>query len=538
MTHSSRGWRLSLSIFLCALLFPHLSTAQPKKTKPTALDLQIEKMTLDEKVGQLFILGFPQRELTPELRAFLEKQKPGAYVIFKRNFQNLESVRKLNRDLYTLSMEQTHLPPLLAVDQEGGNVARIPTYPPMPSALSLGQTKSPMLAEDMGYETAALMKELGFNMNLAPVLDIADPNEFSFIGTRSYGADPKTVGDMGYSFSKGLIRNGVVPTAKHFPGTGPSSSDPHKHSSINNSSQAELDEKYLPPFAQFSKLGLFSAIMVSHSIYPQLDSQAQPAVFSRKIVTDILRTQLKFRGLAITDDLQMSASKALLKPEDAALAALMAGNDIVMLTWSFEEQAKAIARVKKGITDGDLTEEDLHEKLRRILTAKLYLKPNSARDPSSEKTKNILISPKFGQIDDEILEKNIPSAAAIAAFQNRICVFSASTSFLKSYRASDRRKSHTFLLGGKTTSQDVANLMSESHCKNLLFAISGGKTAKLLEKLSSKLKSKTLVTNLGLPSLIKNEKAYGLVMNLYFPHQNAGKKIAQLLSQSYAILNF
>jgi beta-N-acetylhexosaminidase len=495
-------------------------------------------MTLDEKVGQLFILGFPQRELTPELRTFLAKQKPGAFVIFKRNFQNLESVSKLNRDLYALSMEQTHLPPLLAVDQEGGNVARIPTYPPMPSALSLGQTKSPILAEEMGYETAALMKELGFNMNLAPVLDIADPNEFSFIGTRSYGADPKTVGDMGYSFSRGLIRNGVVPTAKHFPGTGPSSSDPHKHSSVNNSSQAELDEKYLPPFAQFSKLGLFSAVMVSHSIYPQLDPQSQPAVFSKKIVTDILRTQLKFRGLAITDDLQMSASKALLKPEDAALAALQAGNDIVMLTWSFEEQARAIARVKRGVTEGELTAADLHEKLKRILTAKLYLKPASLRDPSSEKAKNILLSPKFGLIDDEILEKNIPSAEALAAFQNRICIFSASTAFLKSYRASDRKKSHTFLLGSETKPQDIITLAKESRCKSLLFVVGGNKTAKLLEKLPASLKTKTLVANMGSPSLVKLQKSYGMILNLYFPHQNAGKKIAQLLSQSYAILDF
>lgn len=494
-------------------------------------------MSLDEKVGQLFILGFPQRELTPELRAFLSKQKPGAFVIFKRNFTSLETVRKLNRDLYTLSLEQTHLPPLLAIDQEGGNVARIPIYPPMPSALSLGQTKSPVLAEEMGYETASVMKELGFNMNLAPVLDVANPNEFSFIGTRSYGSDPRVVGDIGYSFSKGMIRNGIVPTAKHFPGTGETSSDPHFHSAVNNFSLEELQEKHFPPFTQFSKLGIFSAIMVSHSIYPHLDPQAQPAVFSKKIVTDILRTQMKFRGLAITDDLQMSASRALLKPEDAALSALQAGNDIVMLTWSFDEQAKAMARVKKGILAGELSEADLNQKLKRILTAKFYLRPSSLRDPQSEKSRNLVLSSKMGKIDDEILEKNIP-AVDISAFQNKkICIFSASTPFLKSYRAFDHHRSRTFLLGARTSATEVGKIVRDNSCKSMLFAVSGAKTAKLLSKLSASLKRRTIVANMGLPNMVQGEKNYGLVLNLFFPHQNAGKKIAQLLGQNYAALD-
>lgn len=535
MTHSSRGGLKALSIFLAFALFPHLSTAQKRTLTPQSIEKQIDQMTVEEKVGQLFILGFPQRELTPELKSFLTRTKPGAFVIFKRNFSDLESIRKLNKDLFKLSIEQTKLPPLLAVDQEGGSVTRIPTFPPMPSALSVGQTKSPILAEEMGFEMASMMRDLGFNMNLAPVLDLADPNRFSFIGTRSYGSDPAVVGDMGYAFSKGLIRNAVIPTAKHFPGTGSLAADPHEHAIVNQVSQKDLESTYLPPFATYSKLGLFSAVMISHSIYPHLDPQSQPAVFSKKIVNDILRTDLKFRGLAITDDLQMSASRALLKPEDAALAALKAGNDIVMLTWSFQEQEKAMNRVKKGIESGELPDADLRAKLRRILTAKFYINSNSKRTPSNVEEKNVLLSPKLGKIDDDILEKNSPTAAALTNFRNkRLCVFAASTAFIKSFRSMDAKKSHAFVLNGKTTDADVTDFISEQKCNAGLFVVNGAKTSQLFSKLSKTLRKKMLVLNMCSPSLIKASAGY--VMNIYFPHQNAGKKMAQLLNENYASL--
>lgn len=536
MTYSSRVFWRSLSIFVLCALIPNLSTAQIRGMKISDVDQRIQRMSVDEKVGQLFILGFPHRQVTHDLQKFLTTYKPGSFVIFKRNFNSLTEAKKLTTDLTALTMKNTGLVPFLAIDQEGGNVSRIPTNPPMPNALSLGQADSPQIAEDLGYETAALMKQLGFNMNLAPVLDVADPLQFSFIGARSYGSDPRLVGDMGFYFSKGLIRNGVVPTAKHFPGTGSTTIDPHYNSSISAFSEKELNEKHLPPFQTYSKLGIFSAVMVSHSVYPSLDESGKPAVFSKKIVNDLLRDKMKFRGLVITDDLQMSASKNLLQPAEAALIALQSGSDIVMFTWSFREQEKAMQRIKKAILSGEISAQDLQSKLRRILTAKSLLASSiSVREPQSVLSKNALVSPSMQKIDDEILQKNVSETQPRSLQNEKICVFSSSASFIRSFRSQFKAFAKIVLIKERTSSLEIEKTFKKSNCQRILFTVNGAKTAKILARLSVATKKKTLVANLATPNLVREPASYDQVLNLYFPHQNAGKKIAQLLGESYAI---
>lgn len=538
MHHSSRIISYILSFFVGALLFPHLSIAQNKESD-RELAQKVQKMSLDQKVGQLFILGFSQDSLTTDLAKNFSQMKPGAFVLFKRNITSLSAVKKLNADLYDLSIKYSGLPPVIAVDQEGGNVVRIITSPPMPNALSVGQAGSAEIAQNLGRESASLLGSLGFNMNLAPVLDIASPFEFSFIGVRSFGSDPATVSKMGYAFSKGMVLGKVIPTAKHFPGTGSSPTDPHHESSVVLSSKEALYKIHLPPFQTFARLGSFTALMVSHSVYPQLGDEKTPAVFSKKIMTDLLREKMKYRGLVITDDLQMSASKSFLRPEEAALRSILAGSDMVMLTWSSALQAKAMARVKAAVKSGEFPRKLLDEKVLRIAQVKgrLNAKPVELRKLSSTSDR-IIKSKAMGDIDDSILDKNLrANFNSVEKNHKSLCLISPSTHFIKSFKSGYRGIPHSKQIQRKTSTAELEKFIQSKKCDLVVYGVEGKRTSLLLRSLSQKIKERVLVANLSLPNNVPSLGQYRAVLNIYFPHQKSGQKIAQLLSDSYASID-
>ncbi len=517
------------------LLFPNLLIAQ---TLPTdkELAIKVQQMSLEQKVGQLFILGFSQDTLTPDLATAFKATKPGAFVLFKRNISSLDSAKKLNQSLYALSMNYSGLAPIIAVDQEGGSVVRISTSPPMPNALSVGQAGSTEIAEGLGRESAALLSDLGFNMNLAPVLDIANPLEFSFIGVRSFGSDPGLVGKMGYSYSKGLILGRVIPTGKHFPGTGSSNIDPHQESSTILSTKDVVYKTHLPPFQSFSKLGFFTALMVSHSIYPSLDETKTPAVFSKAIMTDLLRKKMKYRGLVITDDLQMSASRSFLRPEEAALSSLLAGSDMVMLTWSAALQAKAIARVKSAVKNGELPMALLDEKVFRIARVKKYLIPLPVEKRRLASKTNIIKSEKLRTFDDEILTVNLRTHLnSVEKSHKSLCLLSPSKAFMASFKSGYGEGLQAKTIVRKTTVKEIMSFVADKHCDLIVYTVEGSRTSANLRQLSKKIRAMTLVANMSLPVYVSDSDQYRAILNIYFPHQNAGKKIAQLLKENYAI---
>ncbi|WP_374076495.1 glycoside hydrolase family 3 protein [Bdellovibrio bacteriovorus] len=513
-------------------------------------------MTVEEKVGQLFIVGFPQKQISPDLEKFISEYKPGSFLLFKRNISSGEQIRDLNLALYRTSFKYSKLPPLIAIDQEGGSVSRLPITPAPPNALALGQTQSPLLAEEMGYQTGLFLREVGFNMNLAPVLDVTDPLGTSFIGVRSFGADPHVVGELGVAYSKGLLKARVIPTAKHFPGTGNLKADPHVSVVQNTSTLESLKEKDLKPYEAYSSLGERVAVMLSHLIYPALDNSREPASFSKKISTDLLRGDLKYKGLVVTDDLQMQGSKQLLRPEVAALRALQAGADIVMLTWSFEDQGKAFEYVRAAVKKGELSQEDLDKKLHRILTVKAFANLYR-RDP---KQLSLLQGPKltskdYSELESNILDQNLKTnllprslpgkepkkrrPASIA----RVCVAAPSKTFISSFKQSTNKHVDSKLLTGTFDKEQVLEWMQEKKCTLTIAAITGPKTASLLKSLPAQDKKGIIVVNLGAPRLMPQQKNYLRVIQLYFNHADSGKKIAQHLeeilndsSNSYAFL--
>ncbi|MNS49605.1 putative lipoprotein YbbD precursor [compost metagenome] len=542
-----------LSVCSVVLLFPNLVPAQEKDLQDF-IDKRIQRMTLDQKVGQLFIVGFPQAQLNKDLNDFIANNKPGSFILFKRNIKSLEQVRAFNENLIKISYKVTGLPPLIAVDQEGGNVSRLPISPPPPNALALGQTGSPLLAEEMGYQIGNFLREVGFNMNLAPVLDIVDPAGLSFIGVRSLGSDPQMVAEMGLSISKGFHRARVIPTAKHFPGTGSIIKDPHNMIVENNASATSLHERDLVPFKKFAELGPASAVMMSHIVYPALDSTREPASFSTKISSALLRDELQFKGLTITDDLQMKGSRLVLTPSEAALKALKSGSDMVMLTWSFKEQLAAFKRVRKAAESGELSSEDLNLKLRRILNAKAFA--NIYRKPASSPVMlgAHMTSSRYAELEDQVLSQNLkaniseqtPSPDGVSTPSNDkspICLFSSSAAFTSSFVRASNIQVYPFLIGAKTQAQDIHRWIISKKCISGFYTVVGPATARTLKTLSAKAKKRLVVVNLGSPTLTAtNKESYKKVLQLYFTHADAGKKIAQHISEilngsnsSYAI---
>lgn len=494
-------------------------------------------MTPEEKVGQLFIVGFPYIEITPELESFIGKYKPGSFLLFKRNITSATQIRDLNLSLYKASYKHTKLPPFIAIDQEGGAVSRLPITPAPPNALALGQTQSPLLAEEMGHQTGLFLREVGFNMNLAPVLDVVDPYSTSFIGVRSFGSDPELVRDIGVAYSKGLLKARVIPTAKHFPGTGSLNQDPHVTVVENRTSLETFKKRDLVPFMGYSKLGQNIAVMMSHLIYPELDSSREPASFSSKIASDLLRDDLKYRGLVMTDDLQMQGSKQVLRPEAAALKALKSGSDIVMLTWSFADQGKAFDYVLKAVQDGDLAIEDVNNKLRRILRVKAFANVYR-KDPKvpSLLSGNNLTSADYATIEDEVLSQNLKTSLIPRnlpptksqrkpASAEKVCAASPSTDFLNSF--SEGSKMPELHLQNRTSSADIAAWMKKHHCTALFVGVTGPRTARQIRGLSPENRSRLIVVNLGAPRLFPRTRGYRQVIQLYFNHKDAGKKIAQ-----------
>ncbi|MES2854219.1 MAG: glycoside hydrolase family 3 N-terminal domain-containing protein, partial [Bdellovibrionota bacterium] len=309
---------------------PHAMGAGNSFTSPshrTSLTPEYEtilaKMPLDVKVGQMLMIGFKGQKIDDSLSLMIKKVKPGAIVLFGRNIRTARQTADLNESAQSLSRKLSQVPLLIAADQEGGNVVRIKTVYPLPSALALGLADDPGLVLRAGAATGTLMKTLGLNMNLAPVMDVAAPTRSKFLGTRSYSNDPGIVTKMSFGFAEGLETSGVLPTAKHFPGHGGFEGDSHLAAVENGDGKSQLEKVDLVPFTHMAAQSKLPwAIMLAHASYPALDPSRVPATFSRPIVTDLLRGKLGFNGIVLTDDIEMAGASTVADVNERAIRAI------------------------------------------------------------------------------------------------------------------------------------------------------------------------------------------------------------------------
>lgn len=355
-------------------------TATPTQTPtpiPTPVSAQelLKQMSVEEKVAQLFIV-IPESltsakdsvtNVTQEIKDFLRHYPVGGVILFDANIKTPQQLKALTQDLRNTSK----FPLLLAIDEEGGRVAKIANnvnfdVPRYPFILELGQENNPLLARELGVNIGAYLKEYGFNYNFAPVADVLTNPENTVIGNRSFGSDPQMVAQMVTNTITGLQEKGIGTCAKHFPGHGDTVSDTHKEGAIAPKTWQEMLNCELIPFKAAIEQGVDS-IMIGHMTTPNVTSDGLPSSLSYEIITTRLRKELGFDGLVVTDALNMGAITNYYSAKDAAIKALMAGCDILLMPEDFQEAYEGVLNAVRG---GTITQARLDESILRILTFK------------------------------------------------------------------------------------------------------------------------------------------------------------------------
>jgi beta-N-acetylhexosaminidase len=323
-------------------------------------------LSLEEKVGQLFWIGFQGTFLGPDLRALLDRVRPGGLILFSRNIESAAQVRSLTDDLY----RAVRIPPFIALDQEGGRVNRLkPILGPIPPNLELAGRRDAVAAiRRHSRATAQALRSLGFNVNFAPVLDLSDRDPGNGIGDRAYGHEPREVSRLAGEFLEAHLRAGVVPVGKHFPGLGSARADTHLTLPVIRRSRARLWAEDLLPYRRLRRK--LPAIMVGHAHYPSIQGATPaPATLSRPVVATLLRKKVDFGGLILTDDLEMGAVDQT-PGGGQALRALAAGHDGLMFCSSPEKIRAAHAEVLAAVRGGEVSAARIGASLRRVLALK------------------------------------------------------------------------------------------------------------------------------------------------------------------------
>jgi beta-N-acetylhexosaminidase len=325
-------------------------------------------LTLDMAVGQMMAASFGGPTITEGLRRLILDQKVGTVLIFGDNFTDAASLRRLVSELQRLGREAGLPAPLLvAVDEEGGRVMRIHDgVAALPSELELG-ARGPQAVRQAVADTAAGLHALGIQLNLAPVADLRSNPADAVIGDRSFGGDPAVVGPLVAAAVDGLHDGGVAATLKHFPGLGGAAGDPH---SIMPTDPESLD-RWVATQARSFQAGIDAgadAVMTTAVVVPGLDPSGTPALFSRAVVTGLLRERLRFQGVIVTDGLGMGGITTLYGLPDATVAAVRAGNDLVLLNSADAGyQASAMDAVKQQVRAGTIPMGQVQASAARVI---------------------------------------------------------------------------------------------------------------------------------------------------------------------------
>ena len=349
---------------------------QAEQPVPPDQQKTIADMSLDEKIGQMIIAGITGTNMDTNTKNLLTKYKVGGIIFYKDNLINpTQAVQLLNQ---IKSENDQKVPLLLGVDQEGGRVTRLPGgLINFPTNKEIGAINNSQFSYHVGTMLGKELKEFGFNLDFAPVLDInSNPNN-PVIGDRSYGNNSEIVSKLGIQTFKGIQSQNIIPTIKHFPGHGDTSVDSHLELPIVNKSLQQLKELELIPFEQAINSGA-DVVMVAHILLPKLDATF-PSSMSKNIITGILRQQLDYSGVVITDDMTMKAIIDHYTIGRAAVESVKAGSDIILVGHGYNDIVEAISSLKIAVQKGEITEQRINESVSRILKLKKKYEINNAQ---------------------------------------------------------------------------------------------------------------------------------------------------------------
>ena len=327
---------------------------------------KIDSMTLEQKIGQLFIVGFEGDIINDEIIDLVNNQEVGGLIYFSRNVVDSNQIITLNNEIKDIKKD---IPLFISVDEEGGVVSRVPDeFLKFPSSGYIGKFDDENLSYNIGSIISKELKSLGFNMDFAPVLDIdSNPNN-TVIGERAFGNNADIVSKLGIKTMEGLRDGGIIPVVKHFPGHGDTDIDSHYGLPIVTKTLEELNNLEFIPFKNAIENGA-DVVMVSSIILSSIDSE-YPATMSKKVTTDILRNKLNFDGVIATDDMTMGAIMDNYNLTDAVIMAINAGNDLILVCHGYDDIIKSISAVKDAVSSNIISEERIDESVYRILKLK------------------------------------------------------------------------------------------------------------------------------------------------------------------------
>lgn len=360
---------------------PPASTPPLTADQEAAIDQLLSTMPLEVKIGQMLMAGVTGTTADADARAMIDDLHIGNIILMGRNIEHPAQVQHLTSGLQEMAIESNGIAAIIATDQEGGLVQRLhytDGFTALPMAATVGIAQCPERVRAYGAMAGAEMAAVGVTMDMAPVLDVNSNPDNPVIGAlgRSFGATPELVEQAAIPFMLGLHDAGVMSTGKHFPGHGATTTDSHEDLPYVEESRETLEAVDIAPFRTAIAYGI-DGIMPAHVVYPALDPD-NPATISSAIQTGLLREDLGYDGLIITDDMGMKGITNILPPEESGLAAVQAGADIVLCVRLASDSScgpDMLAPLRQGLLDaaedGALSEERIDASVRRVLAAKL-----------------------------------------------------------------------------------------------------------------------------------------------------------------------
>lgn len=318
------------------------TTTKKELTLEEKAAMAVSQMTIEEKIGQMLIITYPGSTFTEELSSIVSTVKPGGFIMMSDNISSYENTSDFIYNLQTNS----DIPMIISIDQEGGVVQRLsglsnPSPTKIPKMSKLGKTNNKELAYEVGGVMAKEMSAVGINLTFAPVVDILSNPNNQVIGSRSFGNNPQIVSKMATAVANGLEDNGVTATYKHFPGHGDTSTDSHSDLPIIKKTKDELWKNELIPFKNAIDNDA-RIIMVGHIALPKITGDNTPASLSKTIITDLLKNEMGYKGLVVTDALNMGALTKKYSYEEMYIKAIDAGVDLLLMPNDPQEAVEAI----------------------------------------------------------------------------------------------------------------------------------------------------------------------------------------------------
>lgn len=310
--------------------------------------------------GRVLTTGIPGPKLDRDVLSALRYMQPSGVILFRRNVEDPDQLCRLTGELRTLPWR-----PRISIDHEGGRVLRVrEPFTLFPCARDVARCGDVSIVEAVGRAVGRELNSVGIDIDFAPVLDVDSNPANPIIGDRAFGRDPGTVARFGLAFQRGLLSGGVLPCGKHFPGHGDTDIDSHADLPVVQRSRAQLEEVEIPPF-RAAIAAAIPMLMTAHVVYAGIDAD-QPATLASSIVQGLLREELGFRGVVVSDDLEMRAISARMPVPEAAVAALHAGVDWLLVCTDFERSIATSERVARALAGGELDEQTVASSARRI----------------------------------------------------------------------------------------------------------------------------------------------------------------------------